>query len=116
MIQMVYPNNDAVFQDENAPIHTARTVQSWFDENEGELHHLPWPAQSPHLNIIAPLWIVLENRLRNKFPPPTSLKQFEHIHQVEWYTIPLETVQDLYEPIQRRTAAVLKEKDGTTPY
>jgi hypothetical protein len=43
MIQMLFPNN-TVFQDGNAPIHTAGTVQSWFEEHEGVLQHLPWPA------------------------------------------------------------------------
>jgi hypothetical protein len=52
MIQTLYPNNDAVFQDNNAPIHRAQTVQSWFEEHEGELQHLPWPAQSPDVNIM----------------------------------------------------------------
>jgi hypothetical protein len=55
MIQKLFPNNDAVFQDDNVPIHTAGTVQSWFEEHEGELQHLPWPAQSPHLNITEPV-------------------------------------------------------------
>jgi hypothetical protein len=27
------------------PIHKARSVQSWFEECEDALHHLPWPAQ-----------------------------------------------------------------------
>jgi hypothetical protein len=44
MIQTVFPNNDAVFQDDNAPIQTAVTLPSWFEEYEGELRHLPWPA------------------------------------------------------------------------
>jgi hypothetical protein len=52
VIQTLFPNNDAVFQDNNAPIHEAGTVQSWVVEHEGELQHLPWIAQSPDLNII----------------------------------------------------------------
>jgi hypothetical protein len=90
-------------------------VQSWFEEHESELQQ-PWLAQSPGLNIIEPLWLVLETRVRNRFSPPTSLKELEDVLQEKWYKIPLETVQNLYEPIPRRFAAVLKAKDGPTPY
>jgi hypothetical protein len=41
MMQTLFSNNDAVFPDDNTPIHTAGTVQSWFEEHEGELQHLP---------------------------------------------------------------------------
>jgi hypothetical protein len=44
MIQTLFLNNDPVFHDDNAPINAAGTVQSWFEEYEGELQHLPWPA------------------------------------------------------------------------
>jgi hypothetical protein len=54
VVQMLYPNNEAAFQDDSSPMHTARSVQSWFGQYEDALQHL-WPAQSPHLNIIEPL-------------------------------------------------------------
>jgi hypothetical protein len=57
----------------------------------------------------------LETRGWNRFPPPKSLKQLEDVLQEEWYKIPLETDQKLYESIPRRTDAVLKAKGGPTP-
>jgi hypothetical protein len=53
--------------------------------------------------------------VRNRFPLPTSLKQLEDVHQKEWCKIPIDTVQNLYESIPRRTAAVLKAKGGPAP-
>jgi hypothetical protein len=85
MIQTLFPNNVGVFQDNKPPIHTAATVQSWSEEHEGEIQHFPRPAQSPDLNITEPLWSVLETRVKNRFPPPTSLKQLKNVLQEEWY-------------------------------
>jgi hypothetical protein len=82
-------------------------VRSWFEEDEGELQHLPWP---PDLKMTEPLWSVLESGVRNRFPPPTSLKQLEDVPQEELYKIPLQTVRNLYEIIPRETASVLKAK------
>jgi hypothetical protein len=52
MIYTLLLNSDAVFQEDRAPFDTAGTAQSWFEEHESELQHLPWPAHSPHLNTI----------------------------------------------------------------
>jgi hypothetical protein len=68
IIQTLFPNNDAVFQDYSTPIHTAGTVQTRFEQHDGEIQHLPWPAQSPDLNITEPLWSVLETRGEEQIP------------------------------------------------
>jgi hypothetical protein len=54
--------------------------------------------------------------VKNRFPPPTSLKQLENVLQEERYKIPLEAVHNLYESIRRRIVAVLKAKGGLAPY
>jgi hypothetical protein len=68
------------------------------------------------LNIIEALWSVLETKLKNSYPPPTSLKELEDVLQDEWYKIPVESVHNLYESIPRRTAAVLMAKGDPKPY
>jgi hypothetical protein len=54
MVQM-FPNSYAVFQDDSAPMHTARSVQFWFEEHDDKLQCLPWPAQLRDVNIIEQL-------------------------------------------------------------
>jgi hypothetical protein len=51
----MFPNDNASSQDDSLAIHTARSVQSWFEEHEDALQHCPKPAQSPNFNIIEPL-------------------------------------------------------------
>jgi hypothetical protein len=80
---MLFPNKDDIFKDDNSPIRTAGSVQSWLDKYEDACQHLPWPAQSPKLNIIEPLWSVLESSLKSRFPPPSFLRQQEDVlHEV----------------------------------
>jgi hypothetical protein len=95
MIQTLIPNIVAAFQEDSAPIHTAGTVQTWFEEHEGKFQHRPWPAQSPYLKVIEPLLSLLETSLWNRFPPPTSLKQLEDVLEEKCYKIHLQTVQNM---------------------
>jgi hypothetical protein len=81
MIQILFQKNDVVFQDYNAPIHTAGIVQSLFEGHEAELQHFLWLAQSPDLNSIEPLWSVLDSRVTNRFPSPIFLKGLEDVLQ-----------------------------------
>ena len=43
VVQMMFPKNDTIFQNGNSPIHTARRVQSWFEEHE--VHFNIFPGQ-----------------------------------------------------------------------
>jgi len=65
MIQVLFPNSDAIFEDDDSPMHTARSVQSWSEKHEDALQHLLWLEQSPILTTIKPLWSVLESMVRS---------------------------------------------------
>jgi hypothetical protein len=68
------------------------------------------------LNITETLWSILDIRVENRFPLLTSVNQLEDVFQEEWYKIPLETVQDLYESIPRKIVAVVNAKGSSSPY
>ncbi|GFW04315.1 transposable element Tcb2 transposase [Trichonephila clavipes] len=105
-----------VFQDDNAPVHTSRCVQTWLHEHDHEVEHLTWCHQSPDLNIIEHLWGCLENKVRARFPPPRTLFELETVLHEEWVQIPMNFVQDLYFLIPRRMQAVIQAKGGPTSY
>jgi hypothetical protein len=67
-VQMLFPKNDAVFQDDNLLIHTARSFQSWFEEHEDKLQYLSRLAQSPDSNIIEPLQVSLGEKCAKQIP------------------------------------------------
>jgi hypothetical protein len=98
-IQTLFPNNDAVLQHEKANIHTAGTVQPLFEEHERELQHLPWPAQSSDLNITESLLVSFGDKSEEQIPTSNISKALEVVLQEEWYEIPLETLQNLYESV-----------------
>lgn len=43
-----FPNNDYIYQDDNAPAHRARIVKEYIDQNQ--INCMEWPVQSPDLN------------------------------------------------------------------
>ena len=46
---------------DNAPIHTARKVRQWFDEND--IIVIEWPLYSSDFNPIEHLWFLLKERV-----------------------------------------------------
>jgi hypothetical protein len=52
MVISLFTEGNAIFQDNNAPIHIARIVKKWHDEYSNEVEHLIWLPQLPDLNII----------------------------------------------------------------
>ena len=102
------------FQEDNAPIHTAKKTVEW--KNENGILCLPWPAQSPDLNPIEHLWDELERRLRRRAIPPKNEGELFNFLQEEWNKIPIDVLEKLIDSMPNRIQEVCKVKGYPTRY
>ncbi|GFS79298.1 transposable element Tc1 transposase [Trichonephila clavipes] len=65
----------AVFQQDNVRPHVAKTVKSYLDSQQVQLH--PWPAYSPDMSPIEHVWDIVGGRLaRDLRPVVSTYKQY----------------------------------------
>ena len=58
-----------------------------------KLKVLPWPSQSPYLNIIKNLWIDLKRAVHARWPK--NLTELEALCKEKWMTIPQTSIKRL---------------------
>jgi hypothetical protein len=103
-----------IFQQDNARVHTARKVMEFFEEEK--ITVLPWPANSPDLNIIEHVWAYMKRRLGWYTERPDNLEDLWERVQEIWTNIPNDFLQKLYESMPKRLEEVIKHKGGNTKY
>ena len=104
-----------LFQNDNAPIYTAKDVQQWILENK--IRILPdWPSQSPDLNPIEHLWSELERKIRNRSENIKNFKELEIALQEEWSKISRNQLMNYIESMPRRIEAVIRNNGWPTEY
>lgn len=102
------------FQEDNAPVHTARVARSFLTSSNVEV--LPWPAQSPDINPIENIWSYIEVKIRQRDSQPSSVRQLEQWVKEEWDAVPVEYCRNLIKSMPRRVQAVLAANGGPTKY
>lgn len=107
-------NEEFIFQEDNAPCHTAITAKTWKTKNN--INVLPWPAQSPDLNPIENLWNELKRRIRTHEIKVKNKKELFSLLKDEWYKTNPKIINNLIESMPRRITAVLKSKGNPTKY
>ena len=88
-------------------------VKNWYEEHESELEHMDL---TPDLDIIEHLWRFFEQQVRNRYPPPSCLKELEQVLMEKWPKITLDEVRKLYDSIPWRIEAVQKAEGEPIPY
>ncbi|KFM66113.1 Transposable element Tcb1 transposase, partial [Stegodyphus mimosarum] len=109
-MRIVFPQDDGIFQQDNARCHTAASVRAWFEEHQDEFTVLPWPANSPDLNPIENLCDHLDRVVRAMDPQPRNLAQLATALESAWLNIPENTFRDLCDSLPARLAAVRSAK------
>lgn len=109
-----FPNNDYIFMDDNAPVHRAKIVKDYVNNNN--INTTKWPAQSPDLNIIENIWLHLKRVLETRVNVINSQQDLMAEIRTVWENIPLNYIRNLYNLIPGRLKEVIRMKGNLTKY
>jgi len=101
-----------VFQQDNAPSHTARATRMFLAEET--INCLDWPPYSPDLNPIENLWGILKQKVDARHP--RTVDELRNVAEEEWRRISMDTVRACIESMARRLTAVIEANGGQTGY
>ncbi|GFX89265.1 transposable element Tcb1 transposase [Trichonephila clavipes] len=109
------PNpSHAIFQQINDCPHVAKTVRDFFSTQHMQL--LLWPAYSPDMSPIEPMWNLVGWRLaRDPSSAASKHELFQHIQAI-WNSLPQADFQNLFDTMPCRIAALIAARGGYTKY
>lgn len=105
-------NQPAVFMQDNAPCHTAKSVKKFFSEENVTV--MDWPAQSPDLNPIENVWKLLNERTKKQ--NPSNVAELWNYLKEEWEKISVDECKTLINSCGRRCQAVIDSNGLHTKY
>ncbi|GFW98894.1 transposable element Tcb2 transposase [Trichonephila clavipes] len=103
-----------LFMDDNAPCH--RTVAAEQLLESENIERMDWPARSPDLSPIEPVWDFLGRRLAARTLPPVSIRELRLALQYEWAAMPQQLIDTLILSMGRRCETCLAVRGDHIPY
>ena len=109
---MNFIGSDYIYQQDNAPCHSAQHTRDSFSELG--IKTLDWPPQSPDLNPIEGVWRLIKNKRKNK--PAKTKSDLWNLIENYWTYITEEDAKKLVNSMPERIKAVIRSKGGYTKY
>jgi hypothetical protein len=106
--------DDWFFQQDNAPIHVARSTLGALQDRGILL--IDWPAYSPDMNPIENLWGILTRRVYEGGRQFCDVTELREAIQACWRQITVTECQTLIQSMRNRLFAVLEAHGGPTKY
>lgn len=110
-----------IFMQDNARIHTAKKVKSWFKDNAILL--LEWPPYSPDMNPIENLWAKMKESIIKHHPELSNMGKsaaaMEAISKAiieAWEALPQEYIDNLIDGMPKRVEALKEARGWHTKY
>ncbi|GFT84465.1 transposable element Tcb1 transposase [Trichonephila clavipes] len=103
-----------LFMDHDACPHCANIVDECLRSEN--ITRMDWPASSPDLNPIEPVWDMLGRRIAPRQLPPTCLPELRGALLDEWCNIPQDRIDNLILSMPRRCKDCIASSGRHTPY
>jgi transposase len=113
-VHSIFGDERWVLQEDNATIHKSRETTEY--KTETNITVLRWPAQSPDLNIIENVWLVMKKHVRKRSHLINSVDDLKRELLTAWKNVSQLFIRRLYESIPRRLRAVLTQHGHITKY
>ena len=115
-------SDDLVFMQDNASIHTARSVRDWFQEQH--IRFTDWPPYSPDLNPIQNLWHAMKCLALKMFPEimnsggesEQDIRNIEECLKQAWDALPNSLFEELIRSMEKRIKMCIKANGWHTKY
>ncbi|GFT63811.1 transposable element Tcb2 transposase [Trichonephila clavipes] len=104
----------AIFQLDNARPHVEKAVRDFCSAQHMQL--LLWPAYSPDMSPIEHVWDLVGRHLARDPRPAASKDELLLRIQAIWNSLPQADIQNLFDSLLRRIAALIAAHRGYTKY